>query len=60
MFKHKCFWHYEFIQDRPKGHQWRVADTDDDVICDFPTEIEAREYVRKHNSTAPVHKEKWG
>lgn len=47
--RHTGPWHYEFISERPVGHQWRVADEDDDVVTDFATEEAAGECVRSHN-----------
>lgn len=49
-YRHAGPWHYEFIEGRPTGHQWRVADEDDDVVRDFATEVEAQTYVRMHNT----------
>lgn len=42
-------YHYEFIEARGKGHQWRVGDQDDDMVTDFATKEEARPYVEEHN-----------
>lgn len=47
--RHTGPWHYEFIAGRPLGHQWRVADADDDVVTDFATEAEARDHVQQHH-----------
>lgn len=41
---------YEYIRARGKGHQWRVGDRNDNVVCDFATEKEAKEYCRKANA----------
>lgn len=49
--RHAGEWHYEYIANRQIGHEWRVADEDDDVITDFGTEEEAIELVRFHNGT---------
>lgn len=57
--KHSGLWHYEHIVGRDNGREWRVADSDDDVIADFPTEVEAREYVEAHNTTVPAHRDRW-
>ena len=46
---HAGRWHYEFIKNRGLGHQWRVADDDDEYIIDFGTEEKARDFVRMHN-----------
>jgi len=42
-------YHYEFIADRGEGHQWRVANENDDVITDFGSEAAARDHVERHN-----------
>ncbi len=57
--RHTGLWHYEFIQARPVGHQWRVADADDDVVSDHATEALAREYVEEHNKTVKPHSDLW-
>lgn len=58
--KHSGPWHYEYIAGREKGHQWRVADADDDVIRDFASEAEAQEFVRKNNADlAPPQNPNW-
>lgn len=57
--RHEGPWHYEFISGRPKGHQWRVADRDDDVVRDFATEPEARVCVRDHNEKLGPDPEEW-
>jgi hypothetical protein len=49
MSKPRGPWHYEFIAARPVGHQWRVGDQDDDMVADFATEDEAKQWVRLHN-----------
>lgn len=41
--------HYEDIPARGKAHRFRVGNFEDDVVCDFPSEVEAQEYVRKEN-----------
>ena len=48
--RHAGPWHYEYIANRSNGRKWRVADEDDDVVTDFPTEAEAAECVRMHNA----------
>lgn len=50
--------HYEFIKGRPIGHQWRVANEDDDVVTDFATEKQAKSFVRNYNKTLPKNT-KW-
>ncbi len=42
--------HYEYIEGRTPGHEWRVADALDDVVTDFPTEEQARAYVASYNA----------
>lgn len=44
--------YYERIVGRDNGREWRVADEQDDVVCDFPTEAEARAYVERANGHA--------
>jgi len=44
--------HYEFIEGRPEGRQWRVANEQDDVVLDFPTEDRAKVCVIEHNDRA--------
>ncbi len=57
--RHTGLWHYQLVAARPLGHQWRVADHDDDVICDFATEPEARAYVEAHNAREKPHSDLW-
>lgn len=47
--RHAGIWHYERVPGRSNGREWRVGDSDDDVITDFPTEAEAADYVASHN-----------
>ena len=42
--------HWEFIESRPR--QYRVADENDDVVCDFLTWREASDYVGNNNEKA--------
>jgi hypothetical protein len=59
MTKPLGLWHYEFIEGRTNGRQWRVGDADDDMVADFPTEDEARDCVRKHNAIVPGPPMSW-
>ena len=52
-------YHYEFVSLRKTGHQWRVGDHNDDMVCDFATEEEARTYVRQHNESLGPDPEQW-
>ncbi len=55
MSKPLGYYHYEFIPARGKAHQWRVGDQDDDMVTDFPTRKQAREFVREHNKIVREH-----
>lgn len=57
--RHTGLWHYELVEGRPIGHRWRVADADDDVICDFATAEEARAFVEEHNRNEKPHSDLW-
>lgn len=43
-------YHYEDIPSRGAAARFRVGDADDDAIISFPTEKEARDFVREANS----------
>lgn len=47
-------YHYEFVEARGKGHQWRVGDEDDDPVTDFATRREAKAFVDEHNKKLPA------
>ena len=49
MSQHPKPFHYEYIPARGEGHEYRVGDANDDVVCDFGTEGEAQTYVRDAN-----------
>lgn len=59
MTKPLGLWHYEYVEGRTPGHEWRVGDADDDMVTDFPTEEEAKACVRAHNATVPGNPEEW-
>ncbi len=42
-------YHYEFIEGRTNGRQWRVGDQDDDLVTDFTTRDSASRFVCAHN-----------
>ncbi len=42
-------YHYEFIEARGPGRQWRVGDYEDDPVASFATEAEAKAFVEEHN-----------
>jgi len=49
-YNYKSPFHWEFIEARGYGHQYRVADADDTMVTDFGTEVEAEEYVKQQNA----------
>lgn len=59
MTKPLGLWHYEYIEGRTNGRNWRVGDADDDMVTDFPTEEEAKVCVRAHNDMVPGNPEEW-
>lgn len=42
-------YHYEYIPERGEDHQYRVADDQDEVVVSFPTEDQAKRFVRQNN-----------